>query len=340
MRKPISLKEIARLANVSHPTVSRALKNSPLISQSTRDRIHKIASEHGYQPNRNARSLVTQRSNSIGCVVTDIADPFISEVISAVEQVAAQHDYSIILTNSGGDPDREMRAVRSLVERAIDGVLVIASIAGGAPSPYFSEREIPIVLINNHHPGNFVHSIGVANFEGAQLMTQHLLELGHRRIGYIGNQFGGQAVKDRTRGYRAAFKKAQVRLPSEFVIHTESSLDGGYRGMKQLLELPTRPTAVFCYDDITALGAYRAIRSAGLRVSKDISVAGFDDLFFSSYLEPSLTTLSQPMREMGERAMKLLLELVAPSQNGKKLKKTQIVMPGKLMIRESTSTPS
>jgi len=340
MRKPVSLKEIARLAHVSHPTVSRALKNSPLISQSTKDRIHKIAAEHGYQPNRNARSLVTQRSNSIGCVVTDIADPFISEVISAVEQVAAQHDYSIILTNSGGDLDREMRAVRSLVERAIDGVLVIAAMSGGAPSPYFSEREIPIVLINNHHPGNFVHSIGVANFDGAQLITQHLIELGHRRIGYIGNKFGGQADKDRNGGYRAAFKKAHVRYPSEFVIHSESSLDGGYRGMKQLLDLPTQPTAVFCYDDITALGAYKAIRVAGLQVSTDISVAGFDDLFFSSYLEPSLTTIRQPMREMGERAMKLLLNLVAPSQSEKKLTNTQIVIPGKLMIRESTSALS
>jgi DNA-binding LacI/PurR family transcriptional regulator len=337
MRKPISLKEIARLAHVSHPTVSRALKNSPLISESTGNRIRRIAAEHGYQPNRNARSLVTQRSNSIGCVVTDIADPFISEVISAVEQVAAQNEYSIILTNSGGEPDREMRAVRSLVERAIDGVLVIAAMTGGAPSPYFSERQIPIVLVNNHHPGNFVHSIGVANFDGAQVMTQHLLGLGHRQIGYIGNKFGGQADEDRHRGYRAALKKTRVRYASELVTYSESSLDGGYRGMKQLLGLPARPTAVFCYDDITALGAYKAIRDAGLRIPKDISVAGFDDLFFSSYLEPSLTTIHQPMREMGERAMKLLLDLVAPSSNGKGLKKTQIVIPGKLMIRSSTS---
>lgn len=340
MRKPISLKEIARLAHVSHPTVSRALKNSPLISQSTGDRIRKIAEEHGYQPNRNARSLVTQRSNSIGCVVTDIADPFISEVISGVEQVAAQHEYSVILTNSGGDPDREMRAVRSLVERSIDGVLVIAAMAGGAPSPYFSEREIPIVLINNHHPGNFIHSIGVANFDGAELITQHMLNLGHRQIGYIGNKFGGQANEDRYDGYRAALKKARIKHAPEHVVHSESSLEGGYRGMGQLLNSPVRLTAVFCYDDITALGAYKAIRNAGLRVSKDISVAGFDDLFFSSYLEPSLTTINQPMREMGEKAMKLLIDLIPQSRNGKKPQKTQIVIPGKLMMRESTSAQS
>jgi DNA-binding LacI/PurR family transcriptional regulator len=337
MRKAISLKEIARLAHVSHPTVSRALKNSPLISESTGDRIRKIAAEHGYQPNRNARSLVTQRSNFIGCVVTDIADPFISEVISGVERVAAQYEYSIILTNSGGDPDREMRAIRSLVERAIDGVLVIAAMAGGAPSPYFSEREIPMVLINNHHPGNFVHSIGVANLEGAQLITQHLLDLGHRQIGYIDNKFGGKAAEDRYSGYRAALKKARVRYASELVIDSESSLEGGFRGMQQLLDLSAQPTAVFCYDDITALGAYKAIRTAGLQISKDISVAGFDDLFFSSYLEPSLTTISQPMHEMGERAMELLLDLVTPPRNGQRPKKTQIVIPGELKIRNSTS---
>lgn len=339
MKKPISLKEIARLAHVSHPTVSRALKDSPLISQSTRDRIRKIASEQGYRPNRNARSLVTQRSNLIGCVVNDIADPFIGEVIRAVEQVAAEHDYSILLTNSGGDPASEMRAVRSLIERAIDGVIVIAAMAGGASSPSFSERDIPIVLINNHHLGNLVHSIGVDNFSGAQLIARHLIELGHSRIGYIGNRFGGQADKDRSRGYRAALRKANVPLPSEFVIHAESSIEGGFRGMQQLLRLATRPTAAFCFDDITALGAYRAIRCARLRVSKDISVAGFDDLFFSAYLDPPLTTISQPMREMGERAVRLLLDLLAPSGNGKKEKKTQTVIPGRLMIRESTSTP-
>jgi DNA-binding LacI/PurR family transcriptional regulator len=195
------------------------------------------------------------------------------------------------------------------------------------------------VLINNHHPGNLVHSVGVDNVAGAQLITRHLIELGHRRIGYIGDRFGGQADKDRSNGYRAALRKARIRLAPELLVHAESSLDGGLRGIKQLLDLRARPTAVFCYDDITALGAYKAIRSAGLRVSKDISVAGFDDLFFSSCLEPSLTTIRQPMREMGERAMKLLLELVSPSQNGK-LKKTQMIIPGKLMIRESTSAPS
>jgi len=339
MKKSISLKEIARLAHVSHPTVSRALKDSPLISQVTRDRIQKIASEYGYRPNRNARSLVTQRSNLIGCVVSDIADPFIGEVIRTVEQVAAEHDYSILLTNSGGDPECEMRAVRSLIERSIDGVIVIAAMAGGATSPSFSERNIPIVLINNHHPGNLVHSIGVDNSSGANLIVRHLIELGHRRIGYIGNRFGGEADKDRIRGYRAALRKANIPLPAELVVHTDSSLDGGFCGMQQLLSLITRPTAVFCFDDITALGAYRAIRCANLRVSKDISVAGFDDLFFSSYLDPPLTTIGQPMREMGERSMKLLLDLLAPSRNGKKAKKTQTVIPGTLMIRESTSAP-
>lgn len=339
MKKAISLKEIARLAHVSHPTVSRALKDSPLISQSTKDRIRKIASEYGYRPNRNARSLVTQRSNLIGCVVNDIADPFIGEVIRAAEQVAAEHDYSILLTNSGGDPECEMRAVRSLIERAIDGVIVIAALAGGVASPSFSERNIPIVLINNHHPGNLVHSIGVDNFLGARSIARHLIELGHRRIGYIGNRFGGQADKDRSRGYRAALQKENVPQRSELVIHAKSSLDGGFGGMQQLLSLRMRPTAVFCFDDITALGAYRAIRCANLRVSKDISIAGFDDLYFASYLDPPLTTISQPMREMGERAMRLLLDLLDPSVNRKKAKKTQTVIPGTLIIRESTSVP-
>jgi DNA-binding LacI/PurR family transcriptional regulator len=337
VQKPISLKEIARLARVSHPTVSRALKGSPLISQETRDRIQRIAAEYGYRPNRNARSLVTHRSNLIGCVVTDIADPFIGEVISGVERIAVQHEYSILLTNSGADPERETRAVRSLLERAVDGVLVIAAMAGGATSPYFTEREIPIVLINNHHPGNNIHSIGVANSDSAKRITQHLLELGHSQIAYIGNKLGGEADKDRYRGYRTALKQAGIKFAPEFLVPSESSLDGGYRGMTQLLDLPQQPTAVFCFDDITALGAYKAIDNAGLQIPGDISVAGFDDLFFSSYLRPSLTTIGQPMREMGERAMSLLLDMIPLTRNGKAPQKTNEVIPGALMIRESTA---
>ena len=337
MRKSISVKEIARLAEVTHPTVSRALRNSPLISQATAERIQRIAADHGYQPNRNARGLVTRQTNLIGCVVSDIADPFVAEVIGGLERVAAEHDFSLILTHCGGDPQREMRAVRSLVERAVDGVLVIAAMAGGENSPYLLEREIPIVLINNHYPDNNVHCVGIANADGGKQVTKHLLDLGHRRIAYIRNRWGGEADKDRYRGYRTALSEGHVRYIPGLVIYAQSSLEGGQHGMERLLRLPSPPTAVFCFDDVTAFGACKAIRDAGLRIPADISVAGFDDLMVSAYFEPALTTIRQPMREMGSQAMHLLLELIPQIRNGKMPKKKQIILPGKLLVRRSTA---
>jgi DNA-binding LacI/PurR family transcriptional regulator len=337
MRKPISLKEIARLADVTHPTVSRALRNSPLISQATADRIRKIAAEYDYQPNRNARGLVTRQNNLIGCVVSDFADPFVSEVVSGLEKVAAEHEFSLVLTSCGVDPKREAHAVRSLVERAVDGVLVVAAMAGGKHSPYFVEREIPIVLVNNHFPGENIHSIGIENREGARQILTHLLDLGHQRIAYIRNRRGGEADKDRYEGYRAALKKARVRYSPEFVCFAESTLESGYLGMQRLLGLGERPTAVFCFDDITAYGASKAIRDAGLRIPADISLAGFDDLMYSSYFDPPLTTLRQPMREMGEQAMHLLLESIPQIRAGRTPAKKRILLPGKLMARQSTA---
>jgi DNA-binding LacI/PurR family transcriptional regulator len=340
MKKPVSLKEIAHLAGVSHSTVSRALSNSSLISEEMVARIHRIAAEKGYQPNKNARSLVTRRSRSIGCVVTSIADPFIGEVIFSVEEVALKHDYSIILTNSGADPDREMKAVRSLCERAVDAVLVVASRVGGAYLPYLSERQIPIILINNQHSGDFIHSVATATPEAACEITRHLCSLGHQRIGYIGDRFGGQSDAERFAGYRAALKEAGIRSSPRLVIHGPSTPEGGKQAMKKLLALPHPPTAVFCYDDMVALGAYQAIHQAGLRIPRDISVAGFDDQFFAAYLQPPLTTIRQPMRELGQRAVELCLKLLSTSDASTTPMPARIFIPGYLMVRRSTASPA
>ncbi len=340
MKRQISLKEIAQLAGVSHSTVSRALSNSSLISGETVERIRLIAAEKGYQPNRNARSLVTQRSRSIGCVVTSTADPFIGEVIYSVEELALKHDYSIILTNSGTDPDREMKAVRSLCERAVDAVIVVASRVGGAYLPYLSERQIPIILINSQHSGDFVHSVTIANHEAAREATRHLGGLGHQRIGYIGDRLGGQSDAERFAGYRSALKAMGLRSSPKLVVHGLSTPEDGKESMQKLLALPNRPTAVFCYDDMVALGAYQAIQSAGLAIPQDISVAGFDDQFFAAFLQPPLTTVRQPMHLLGQRALELCLELLSEPGDKAASGTTRIIIPGELMVRSSTASPS
>ncbi len=182
----VSIKDIAREAGVAHSTVSRALRNSPLINPETRKLIHRIAGEKGYVASAVARSLVTRRTNTIGVVVTTIADPFAGEVIGGIEELALAHEYSVILAASHADPARELHAVQSFQQGRVDAVLVMASHVGVNYLPMLSGMHAPIVPINSHHPGEFVHSVRIDDLEGARTANGHLVGLGHRHIAYIG----------------------------------------------------------------------------------------------------------------------------------------------------------
>ena len=330
----ISIKDIARAAHVSHSTVSRALRNSPLVNPETRALIHKIAGESGYKVSAVGRSLVNRRTNTIGVVVTTIADPFAGEVVSGIEEFALARDYSVILTACHADPVRELRAVQSLQERRVDGILVMASRIGVLYLPMLSAMKVPIVLINSHHPGEFVYSIRIDNVAGARVATNHLIDLGHRRIAYLGDKFGFQSDVERVSGYRETLTEADLAFEPELVVHGDGTPDGGREAMHRLLNLPAPPTAVFCYNDREAIGAMRAVREHRLHVPRDISIVGFDDLFLSSYLDPPLTTIQQPTREMGLQAGEILLQLLSGG------KPDSCMTQGTLVIRESTGHPA
>jgi DNA-binding LacI/PurR family transcriptional regulator len=327
----ISIKDIALAAEVSHSTVSRALRNSPLVNAETRALIHRIAAEKGYTVSAVARSLVTKRTNTIGVVVTTIADPFAGEVVSGIEEFALSHDYSVILAACHADPERELRTVHALQERRVDGVLVMASRIGALYLQMLSEMRVPIVLINSHHAGEFIYSVRIDNIAGSRVATKHLAVLGHRRIAYIGDKFGFQSDMERLTGYREILEEADLGFEPEFVVHGDGTPDGGRNAMQRLLTLQHPPTAVFCYNDREAIGAMRAVREHGLRVPRDVSIVGFDDMFVSSYIDPPLTTIRQPKREMGLQAGEILLQLLAGEKPQSRM------TTGVLVIRESTA---
>jgi len=330
----ISIKDIAREARVSHSTVSRALRNSPLVNARTSKLIHRIAGEKGYIASAVARSLVKQRTNTIGVVVTTIADPFAGEVIGGIEESALAHDYSVILAASHSDRARELHAVQSFQERRVDGVLVMASRIGARYLTILSEMKAPIVLINSHHPREFIYSVRIDDFAGARTATSHLIDLGHQRIAYIGDRFGFQSDAGRFKGYRRQIEESGLVFLPKLVVYGDGGPAGGLEAMSRLLSLGPPPTAVFCYNDRQALGAMRAVREHGLRVPKDISIVGFDDLFLSSYADPPLTTIRQPKHEMGCQAMEILLELVAGG------KPSSRITTGTLIVRQSTAPPA
>lgn len=327
----ISIKDIARAAQVSHSTVSRALRGSPLVNPETRELIQRIAAEKGYTPSAVARSLVTRRTNTIGVVVTSIADPFVGEVVSGIEAAMLERGYSVILATCHADPDRELRAVRGFQERRVDGILVTASRVGALYRPLLEETRAPIVLINNQHAGEFAYHVSIDNPAGARLMTGRLIDLGHHRIGYIGDRFGLHSDEERFAGYRATLEQAGMPFAPELVASGDGGPESGLTAMRQLLDLADPPTAVFCYNDMQAFGAMRAVRDRGLRVPADISIGGFDDLFLASYSDPPLTTIRQPKQEMGREAANILMDLIAGGNPTSRIK------TGILIERQSTA---
>jgi DNA-binding LacI/PurR family transcriptional regulator len=331
LRQP-SIKDIARLARVSHPTVSRALHNSPLVNAQTAAKIRKIADEAGYRASAVARGLVTRRTRTIGLVVTTVADPFASEVVCGVEQTANDHGYSVFLADSNADPVRERKVVQAFAERRLDGIIVTSSRVGALYLPLLKEMMVPIVLVNDQHPGAFVHSVMIDNLGGMRALAGHLTALGHRRIGYLGDQFGYQSDVERFTGYAAALEAAGIEKMPELVVHGDGRPEAAMAAIEKLLALAHPPTAVCCYNDMSALGAMRQIRARGLRVPEQISVAGFDDLFFASYMEPALTTVRQPMRSMGQMAMESLFRLMSGEESV-----PQIRVPAELIVRQSTA---
>jgi len=335
----VSIKDVAKAAGVSHSTVSRALSNSPLIPESTRRRIERIAQKMGYSPNAIARGLVMQRTHAIGVIVTTIEDPFVAEVVRGIEEIAADAGYRVFLGTSHNDPAREVNLVRALREWRVDGVIVASSRVGALYQPLLKEIDAPIILINNQKhqkPGtrrnarsDDIRSVAVDDTKGGALATRYLISQGHRVIGYLGGPREHAANRNRLTGYRRALKAADISYEPALVQSGSGRAESGEQSLAFFARSPV-PTAIFCYNDITAIGALSALKRHGLRVPEDVSLVGFDDIPFAQYVDPPLTTIHQPKDEMGRLAMKMLIDLL----DGKKV--ADVVVPGRLIEREST----
>jgi len=325
----VSIKDIAKQAGVSHSTVSRALAEHPLIPEPTRRRIQRLARKLDYTPNAIARGLVTQRTHAIGVIVTSIADPFVGEVVRGIEQIAGDQRYRVFLGTSHNDPVREVNLVKAMREWRVDGVIVASSRVGSLYKPMLKEIGVPIVLINNQHLGAYIHSVGVDDTRGAELATQYLISLGHKIIGHIRGPIEHLASQNRVAGYRRGLAKAGIAYNPGLIIAGDGSAEGG-ASATQFLSRHLRPTAIFCYNDMTAIGVLAALKKNGVRVPQDISLIGYDDIHLAQYVDPPLTTIRQPKDEMGQLAARMLLDLV----EGKKV--GNVILSGELIVRNST----
>jgi DNA-binding LacI/PurR family transcriptional regulator len=333
----VSIKDIAKAASVSHSTVSRALSDSPLVKAETRSRIQSLAREMGYSPDAWARSLVMRQTRTVGVVVTTLADPFIAEVVQGIESTAYQHGYTVILASSGSEPERELAAVEMLRSKRVDGVIVTSSRVGALYQKHLERIGVPVVLLNNHseQSGRYTFSVTVDNQHGGHLATQHLIELGHRRIAFVSGPAGTSSSDGRWTGYRQALTEAGIPPELGLVVSGTGRTEAGEQAFYTLMALAEPPTAVFCYNDVTAIGLLHAARETGLSVPQDLSLVGFDDIPFASFMYPSLTTIAQPKFEMGEQAMQMALALMATkSVSGAEV--SDIVVKGQLIVRGSS----
>lgn len=328
---PVTIKDIAKVAGVSHTTVSRALNGNPAISSKTTARIQKLADEMGYTPSAVAQSLLSHRTQTIGMVVTSIADPFIVRVVEGVESVAQQAGYSVFLATSHNDPEQELEVVKIFQRRRVDAIIVTASRLGNLYSTELNQIQIPIVLINNQVEGEYLHAVTVDDKQGPMLAITHLLELGHRRIGYVDTANRPKSSKQRLDCYRSVLEQAQLPFDPSLVVSppVKGDFNRGAAGLKPLLAAGA--TAAFCYNDVTAIGLMSACRQQGLVVPDDLSIVGFDDIEAGQYVLPQLTTVHQPRLRLGKMAANMVLDLL----QGRAVKDQ--ILPCELVVRGTTT---
>jgi len=330
----VGIKELAEKLGISTASVSRALSNPARVSESMRKRVQEAAEEVGYRANRLGAGLRTSKTGNIIAIIPDISDTFNSGVIRSLENVAAEHGYSILFGNTQGRHDREITYGEMVRSRQADGII---SFSHRLP---FSEDvlsnpnfQLP-PLVNSCEPLGMpnIPLVSIDNKAAAKEATQHLLALGHTEIAVITGDKESPSTQLRLEGYRESLDEAGVTYSTSLIQHGNYTLESGVSCTKDILLLKERPTAIFCFSDEIALGCLSTLESHNFRVPDDISIIGFDNIRFAGYFSPALTTISQPVADIGRRCFELLIEQI----NGDTETKPVEYLPHELIIRDST----
>ena len=328
-----TIRDVAAAAGVSYQTVSRVINNRPDVAEETRRRVWQVIEELGYQPSAIARGLVSKRTYTLGLITADFSDYFFTQVIVGAEAEARKQGYFFMLCSTERNPDDEPEYLRLLTEREVDGVLF------ARPSTEEDSRHIvsliqqgvPLVTTAYWLSGEKLTVVDVDNINGGLQATECLIELGHRKIGMITGPAGWRSVNDRAEGYKLALSRADIPFDASLVEYADWSYQGGYEAMHRLLAKAPQITALFAQNDQMAIGAMRALREAGRRVPDDVALVGYDDIPAAAYCHPSLTTIRQPMQQVGEVATRLLIELINDSAAERK----EVLLTTELIRRET-----
>lgn len=333
-KQRVTIRDVAAAAGVSYQTVSRVLNDRPDVADETRQRIKHVMYTLGYQPNAAARSLALKRTRTLGLITSDFSDWFFTQVIVGAEIAARKLNYCLLLSSTERNPDDEPKYLQLFSEREVDGMLFIRANAQGDSQQMIalSEQGMPIVTTaDRQNRLDRICVIVVDNIKGGFLATQRLIDVGHRRIGMITGPKTWESSQDRMLGYRRALEQSGIDLDPSLIEYGDWSYESGYRAMQQLLARSSHITALFAQNDRMAIAAMWALREAGRQIPQDIAVVGFDDIPAAAFSTPPLTTVRQPMIQVGQIATELLIQMIEnPTQERK-----EVVLEPELIVRQT-----
>nr|WP_239534033.1 LacI family DNA-binding transcriptional regulator [Thalassobacillus pellis] len=315
----VTIKDVAKAANVSISTVSRVLNNSGYTSANVKERVNKAVEELKFQKNMVATAMIKKQTQTFGLIIPDIKNIFYGELTRAIEDKAHKLGFNVILCNTDNDLEKESEYLNFLIRKGIDGIIFSTPETNdmNVREVMKSRPDLPIIILGSKVKNVRLDEVLVDNFEGSYTATRHLIDLGHERIGYIGGQPDSYSTIERQRGYLAALEDNGITSNPTYIELDEFKIDSGFEKGKKLLAEEDRPTAIFAANDAIAVGVYKAARELGLRIPEDLSVIGFDDSQFAEIVFPELTTIRTPIAQMGEKTVELAVQIVKDGKNFK-----------------------
>lgn len=333
MAKISTIRDVAEKAGVSVTTVSHVINKTRFVSEDLLKRVNDAISELNYQPSGLARSLRTKASGCIGVIIPDNTNPFFAEVVRGIEAYCYKQGYSVFLCNSDDDPDKEYNYIKLLREKGVDGMVLVSTENNSESLELLDQGKIPKVIIDREVECMNSDSVLVDNLDGGYKATKHLLDLGHTRIGCIKGSSQITPSAQRLDGYLKALTEAGITIESSLIKTGDFKSQSGGDCITQLMKQPDPPTAAFVCNDLMAFGAFAAARQLGISVPDELSIVGFDDIAMASMIIPSLSTIAQPKRELGETGATLLLKRI----KNRNIEKSTIVLRPLLVVRESSA---
>jgi LacI family transcriptional regulator len=334
-QKVNNIKELAGKLGLSVTTVSRVLNGKSekfRISKETSRKVLDAARKYHYSPNRIARGLKLEKTETIGLIIPDIANPYFGSIAKTIEVEARNNGYSIILCDSLDDEITEAELLQLLADRRVDGIIIAPTGRNSEHVKEIQEQGIPVMVIDRYFPDTSLPFVTTNNYLGALLATEHFIKMGHRIIACIQGINGISANSERVKGYHDALQKHKIPVNEKLILGTDFGEENGYNQTKKLLAITERPTAIFALSNLISLGALRAVKEAQLTVPEDVSIVSFDEQPFSAFLTCPMTTVEQPREEIGKLAFQNLLKII---DNGNSEKMKNIMLNPRLIIRDS-----